>query len=82
MGSTLHGEASIGANDASSNNLKGAGFPGGELQRLTPAARSHSERSSRLCRVAQAHQEARKNFPPRSMDRLPVFARVRRVPRI
>jgi len=63
MGSTLHWEASIGANDASSNNLKGAGFPGGELQRLTPTARSHSERSARLCRVAQAHQGGCKISP-------------------
>jgi hypothetical protein len=59
-------EASIGANDASSNNLKGSEFhaPALELQRVTPAARSHSARSACLCRVEQAHLGRAQNLPP------------------
>ena len=63
----LHGGSLHPCHDARSNNLKGSGFPA-RLQRVTPAARSHSARSAHLWRGGRSPTQF---YPPGGVDRPP-----------
>jgi hypothetical protein len=67
----LHGGSLHPCHDARSNNLKGSGFPS-RLQRVTPAARSHSARSAHLWRGGRSPTQF---YPPGAWTGPPARAR-------